>query len=84
MKYLLLELPESEDIEARLSVAGLKGRLLGVETGEISADTFIYAAEMQAALSVLYSFCNSTSVYLSIPEQFLLPAGVVLEKVREK
>lgn len=83
-KYVLVEMAETDDIEQRLAPAGLKGTILGYESPEISAELFAAAAELREALSVLNSFCNSTSVYLTIPPVFMERADVALEKARRK
>jgi hypothetical protein len=83
-KYVLVEMGESDDVEQRLTLAGLKGVILGYESQEISAELFAAATDLREALSVLNSFCNSTSVNLSIPPVFIERADIALKKARQR
>ncbi len=83
-KLVLVELDETELVADRLAAAGLKGILLAFENEEISAELFGAAPALQAALSNLYSFCNSTSVYMSIPHVILEQAEAALKMAKRK
>lgn len=85
MKYVLLELPESEDMAARLNDLGLRSTFLGFESKETSAKMFAAAPQLYEALSLLYSFCNaSTRIYTSIPETFLEKVETALASASAK
>ncbi|MDD5059456.1 MAG: hypothetical protein PHQ60_16485 [Sideroxydans sp.] len=83
-KYVLVELDETEAVADRLSAAGLKGVMLGFESDEISAELFEAAPALREALSYLHSFCNSTSVYMSVPEAILEKADAALARAKRK
>ncbi|BBE50441.1 hypothetical protein OYT1_ch0878 [Ferriphaselus amnicola] len=84
VKYVLVEIPESEDIAQRLTQVGLKGTMLGYASQEVSAELFMAAPDLRDALAVLNSFCNSTSVYMSVPPIFMERADSALNKARRK
>lgn len=83
-KFVLVELGETEISVDRLAAAGLKGVMLGFESDDVSAELFTAAPALRDALAVLHSFCNSTSVYMSIPTEFLERAEVALQKAKPK
>lgn len=83
-KYVLVELGETEVVADRLAAAGLKGVMLGFESEEVSAELFEAAPALRDALTNLHSFCNSTSVYLSVPEIFLEKADAALQRAKRK
>jgi len=83
-KFVLVELDETEITADRLAAAGLKGVMLGFESEENSAELFTAAPALRDALATLHSYCNSTSVYLSIPAEFLERADAALQKAKQK
>ena len=83
-KFVLVELDETEITADRLAAAGLKGVMLGIESEEISAELFEAAPALRDALAILHSFCNSTSVYMSIPTEFLDRADAALQRAKRK
>lgn len=83
-KFVLVELDETVITADRLAVAGLKGIMLGYENDDVSAELYEAAPALRDALAMLHSFCNSTSVYMSIPTEFLEQADAALERAKRK
>lgn len=83
-KYVLVEMDETEIAAEKLAAAGLNGVVLGFESDEISMELFEAAADLRDALANLHSFCNSTSVYMSIPTRFLDQAEMALRRSKRK
>lgn len=79
-KFVLVVMDETDDTQARLRAAGLRGALLAFESEQASPRLFEAAQELQAALANLYTFCNSTSVCLSIPTVILEQAERALRR----
>lgn len=81
-KFVLVEMDETDDTQARLAAAGLKGAILAFESEHVTPCVFEAATELQSALTNLHSFCNSTSICLRIPTIFLEQAERALRRSR--
>ncbi len=83
-KFVLVEIDETDIASEKLAAAGLSGVMLGFESDEISVELFAAAPALRDALAMLHSFCNSTSVYMSIPTEFLERADAALQRAKRK
>lgn len=81
-KFVLVEMSETEDTQAKLAAIGLHGSMLAFESEGVSPRLFEASVELQAALENLYSFCSSTGVYMSIPSGILEQAERALRRAR--
>jgi hypothetical protein len=84
MKFVLVEMDETDIAAEKLAAVGLNGVVLGFESDDISKELFEAAPDLRDALAMLYSFCNSTSVYMSIPTRFLDQAEMALRRANRK